>query len=104
MSYALYAPHVAPFGAAPSPAVAAGTQILRSQPCYSDELDKCINASAPTGFPQCAEIRAAFAADVNTMNDVANQVPNCPLHPPVSHYIAAAAFGMAAGLVIGALL
>ena len=113
MSYALYSPHLAPLGLATPDAVvarnaalAAGQAALRAQPCYSAELEACISAKTPTDFPNCAVIQAGYAVSVEEMNKINDGMPYCPLPagPPIAHYVAAAAFGLAAGLFLGAVL
>lgn len=109
MSYALYSPHVAPLGLATPVAVEkrnAALAILQAQPCYTAELDGCLKSSTPTSFPGCATLLAAYADKDSSdyLDGVVAKIPYCAPPTSVATYIAVGAFGLAAGLLIGAML
>jgi hypothetical protein len=86
--------------------VSSGAAALRAQPCYSQELSDCINTTAPSSVANCEVIRAAYKLDAKAMDAAAEGLKFCPASsaPSLGAMIAVGAFGVAAGLLLGALL
>lgn len=80
--------------------LAAGLAVLQSLPCYSQDVDDCIMGRS-SQFPDCATLNAAWAANKDAMNKAVDAVPFCAAPAsPTAGYVAAAAFGVTAGLLL----
>lgn len=108
--YEPYAPNAPamPFGAAlpattTAPILTAGIAAVRAQPCYSQEFEDCINTAQPSGLRDCETIRAAYKVDAKAMDAALQSVHYCPA-PSTARIITIGAIGVAAGLLLGALL
>jgi hypothetical protein len=108
MAYALYAPHL-PFGAdlpATSATLSSALAAVRTQPCYSQEFEECINTTAPSRVSGCAAIRAGYQVDAKTMDAAVQSLKFCPASsaPSLGAFIAVGAIGVAVGVLLGGLV
>lgn len=79
-----------------------GAAVLAQVPCYSQDLEDCINrinSNQPPGTPQCSKWRELKEADLKAWNNAIDNMPYCP-QPAES----STASHLGLGFVIGAVV
>jgi hypothetical protein len=86
--------------------VTAAVVAVRQHPCWSQALQDCVYGKASSAVPDCALIRAGYAADAKTVDAAVEALPFCPEpeRAPWMIWGAAAAFGFVVGAFVGSSL
>jgi hypothetical protein len=79
---------------------------VRQHPCWSQALQDCVDGKSSNTVPDCALIRAGYAADEKTVDAAVAAMPFCPEpdRAPWMIWGAAAAFGFVVGAFVGSSL